>query len=350
MSILTFEGIGIRAIAASVPKNIAKTEEQTKFFDKKHLKNFIENTGIYERRVSSVNQTSSDFCCKAAEIIFEKTGFNKEEIQALIFVSQTPDYRQPATSIIMQDRLHLRNDIFTQDINQACSGFVFGLVSAYSLCNAGLDNVLLCVGDTPSKFTSPADSSTSLMFGDAGTACIISKDIKYGKSYFSFNSDGSEFHSVNIPAGGYRKMSSLETLSLNKDKEGNEKTMEQIHMDGLSVFSYSVRAMVTDVKNLLSYAKVSLDDIDTIVLHQANQFLNNKVARKLGVDENKTMKSIRYFGNTSASSIPLTISFNSDIDINNQSLLFTAIGASFTWGTGLMTIKDMINLGVTELE
>lgn len=145
-------------------------------------------------------------------------------------------------------------------------------------------------------------------------------------------------------------MSSLETLSLNKDKEGNEKTMEQIHMDGLSVFSYSVRAMVTDVKNLLSYAKVSLDDIDTIVLHQANQFLNNKVARKLGVDENKTMKSIRYFGNTSASSIPLTISFNSDIDINNHSLLFTAIGASFTWGTGLMTIKDMINLGVTELE
>ena len=104
------------------------------------------------------------------------------------------------------------------------------------------------------------------------------------------------------------------------------------------------------MKNLLSYAKVSLDDIDTIVLHQANQFLNNKVARKLGVDENKTMKSIRYFGNTSASSIPLTISFNSDIDINNHSLLFTAIGASFTWGTGLMTIKDMINLGVTELE
>ena len=350
MSILTFNNIGIRAIAASVPKNIAKTEEQTKFFDKKHLKNFMENTGIYERRVSSVAQTSSDFCCKAAEIIFEKTGYDREKIQALIFVSQTPDYRQPATSILMQDRLHLRKDIFTQDINQACSGFVFGLISAYSLCNAGLDNILLCVGDTPSKFTSPADSSTSLMFGDAGTACIISKDRKYGQSYFSFNADGSEFHSVNIPGGGYRKMSSMKTLFFHKDNEGNEKTMEQIHMDGLSVFSYSVRAITTDVMELLNYAKVTLDDIDTIVLHQANQFLNNKVSKKLGIDEGKTLKSIKYFGNTSSSSIPLTISFNSNINLNNNSLLFTAIGASFTWGSGLITIKDMINLGITELE
>lgn len=350
MGILTFENIGIRAIAASVPKKMVKTEEQRKFFDEKHLKNFIENTGIYERRVSCVGQTSSDLCCKAVEMIFKNKVVDKGRIQALIFVSQTPDYRQPATSIIMQDRLHLRKDIFTQDINQACSGFVFGLVSAYSLCNAGLDNILLCVGDTPSKFTSPTDSSTSLMFGDAGTACIISKDAKYGKSYFSFNTDGSELHSVNIPAGGYRKMSSIETLSLHKDNEGNEKNMEQIHMDGLSVFSYSVRAMATDVKNLLSYAKVGLDDIDTIVLHQANQFLNNKVCRKLGIDENKALKSIKYFGNTSASSIPLTISFNSHIDLNNHSLLFTAIGASFTWGTGLITIKDMVNFGVTELE
>ena len=349
MSILTFENIGIKAIAAAVPKYIVKTEEQTKFFDDKHLKNFIENTGIHERRVSTVNQTSSDFCCKAAETIFEKTGFDRTKIKALIFVSQTPDYRQPATSIVMQNRLHLNNNIFTQDVNQACSGFVFGLISAYSLCNAGLDNVLLCVGDTPSKFTSATDSSTALMFGDAGTACIISKDLKFGKSYFSFNTDGSEFHSVNIPAGGYRKMSSLETLTPYKDHEGNEKVLEQIHMDGLSVFSYSVRAMVTDVKNLLSFAKVNLCDIDTVVLHQANQFLNNKVSKKLGIDEKKTLKSIKYFGNTSSSSIPLTIS-NSNVDINNNTLLFTAIGASFTWGSGLITIKDMIILGISELE
>jgi len=349
MGLLTFNGIGVKAICAVVPHTVRRTIEQKTYFDDKHLCDFVKNTGIIERRIASEKQTSSDLCCSAAEVLFDRFLPDRGKIGALLFVSQTPDYRQPATSNVMQARLHLDNEIFTQDMNYACSGFIYGLIAAYSLCKSGIDNILLCVGDTPSKFSSLKDSSTALMFGDAGTACIIGSDAKFGNSYFSFNSDGNEFNSVNIPGGGYRIMSSIGTLTPFEDADGNEKSLEQMHMDGLSVFSYSVRAMTSDVKKILEYSGLSVLDVDEIVLHQANQFLNQKVSKKLGIDYFKTLRSIEKYGNTSSASIPLTISENCGVTMANKTILFTAIGAAFTWASGIIKFCDLQNYGVSEL-
>lgn len=348
MSQISFDNIGIAAIAACTPPHIVKTIEQTGFFSKEQLENFIATTGIEERRITEKGVTSADLCIQAAERLLEGLRMSKEEISCLLFVSQTPDYRMPNTACIIQDKLGLSTKVYSLDINQACSGYVWGLISAYSLCNAGFKNVLLCVGDTPSKFLSSQDSSTSLMFGDAGTATLVTKDPKFGKSYFSFNTDGSYRDVVYIPKGGYKNMSSIDGFEYLKDEEGNSKNQEQIHMDGLEVFSTSINVMTKDIKTLLEYAEMNIDDIDTVVLHQANRFMNKKIAKKLKVNPDKEISSIHKFGNTSCTSIPLNMAYNKENFSHTGKLLFEAIGASFTWGSAIVQISNLQNFGVED--
>lgn len=351
MSQISFDGIGIKAISACVPPRIVKTAEQIGFFTEEQLAGFISTTGIEERRVTENGVTASDLCKQAAETLFEQIrgGVNiRESISCLLFVSQTPDFRMPNTACIMQDKLGLRKEIFTLDINQACSGFVWGLITAFTLCNSGFDNVLMLVGDTPSKFLSAKDTSTSLMFGDAGTAILVNKDASYGKSYFSFNTDGSYRDVVYIPKGGYRDMSSPDGFEYEKDEEGNEKNKEQIHMDGLEVFSTSINVMTKDIRTLLEFAGMTVNDIDTVVLHQANRFMNKKISKKVGVDPAKEIDSIHKFGNTSCTSIPLNMAFNKGNFGESDRLLFEAIGASFTWGSAIVKLSNLINCGVED--
>lgn len=348
MSQIKFSGIGIQAISACVPSRIVKTIDQTKYFDIKKLESFIEMTGIEERRISGLETTSSDLCSNAADRLLTELNINVESISCLIFVSQTPDYRMPNTANILQSRLGLKKDILTLDINQACSGYIWGLIVAYNLCNSGFDNILLCVGDTPSKFLSEKDSSTSLMFGDCGTATLINKNENYGESFFSFNTDGSYSNTVFIPSGGYRKPSSFESLKYKTDDDGNEKNEEQIHMDGLEVFSVSVNVMVKDINKILDYAEIQIKDIDKCILHQANLYMNNIISKKIGVNSDQNMVSINKFGNTSSSSIPLNIAFNKSKIKSDDKLLFEAIGASFTWGSAIVKLSNFVNLGVSE--
>lgn len=350
MSQISFDGIGIKAISACVPPHIVKTAEQVGFFSEDQLSGFIATTGIEERRITEDGVTASDLCLQAAEKLFKEMEgiIAKEEIQCLLFISQTPDFRMPNTACIMQDKLGLKKEIFSLDINQACSGFVWGLITAYTMCNSGFDNVLMLVGDTPSKFLSAKDTSTSLMFGDAGTAILINKDASYGKSYFSFNTDGSYRDVVFIPKGGFRDMSSPDGFVYEKDEEGNEKNKEQIHMDGLEVFSTSINVMTKDIRNLLEYAGMTVDDIDTVVLHQANRFMNKKISKKVGVDPAKEIDSIHKFGNTSCTSIPLNMAYNKGNFGVSDRLLFEAIGASFTWGSAIVNLSGLVNCGVED--
>lgn len=350
MALIKFNGIGLKTLSVTVPKTKIETIKVENLLSQDQLLKFIETTGVKERRVASNDVCSSDLCYNAAINIFENTNIKPNDIDALIFLSQTPDYRVPGTSIILQDKLKLPKSTIAFDINLTCSGYIYGLFTAFSIVNLpSINNVLLLVGETLSKITSKADKSTGLLLGDAGSATIISKDEKYGESFFSLNTDGSSYKSVIIPGGGFRKMSSIDTLENRVYEDGSIRNEEQIYMDGMEVFSFAVSEIPKDVKNLLSFASMDISQIDKVVFHQSNKYMMDVIAKKAKVDMSKMIYSVQKFGNTSGVSIPSAIADNKSLIYNNDVLLLNGIGAGFSWGSIILKLVDIEILDIDEI-
>ena len=350
MALMKYSGIGISSISTTVPKNTIKTTQQDRLLNKKQLEDFIRVTGVKERRVATNELCSSDLCYDAALKMFESLDVEPSDIDVLIFISQTPDYRVPGTSIILQEKLGLSTGTIAFDVNLTCSGYIYGLFLAYSLIKGGAgENVLLLVGETLSKITSPVDKATGLLLGDGGSATLISKSPEYSETYFSLNTDGNYYSSVIIPGGGFRYMSSLETLKTKHYEDGSSRNDEQIKMDGLDVFSFAVSEMPKDIKRILSYAKVDIEEINKFAFHQGNKYMLDFIAKKLKIDKSKLLYSIHNYGNTSGVSIPLTLANNRNDIQNNDLILMNAIGAGFSWGSIITNLIKCKILPISEI-
>src|SRR5436190_559145 len=213
MALLQFNNVGIVGMAACVPANTISNYSYTEHFSAEEAKEITDKTGILERRFALPGVTSSDLCYAAAEKLINDLAIDRSEIDLLVFVSQTPDYRMPATSILLQNRLGLSMQTMAFDLALGCSAFVYSLSVVYSLMErSGLRKALLLDGETRSRVYSAKDRKTAFLFGDGGVAAIIEKDGRFGKSFFSLNSDGSREDLIKIKAGGYRYPSSAETI------------------------------------------------------------------------------------------------------------------------------------------
>ena len=352
MAFLTYQGIGITAMAAAVPKQIINNYEYTEYFPADQVKEVVDKVGIYERRFADENTCSSDLCFAAAEKLFEDNNIDRSEIDLLIFISQTPDYRMPATSITLQHRLGLSGSCIAFDINLGCSAFMYGLSVAYGMMQGGhIRKALILDGETRSKVYSPKDRRSAFIFGDAGVAALIECNEKFGKSYFSLNSDGSRADLIMIKGGGYRHMSSIETLQEKVvDEYGNIRSDEHGYMNGGDVFNFVIREVPRDIKKTLAYAEKTTDSFDYIIFHQANNFINSYIAKKMKLDTLKIPSTIEKYGNTSSVSVPLTIvSELKDKMEGNKELLMSAFGVGMTWATGIVPFVDCKISDVVEI-
>lgn len=350
MAVLKFENVGLKAVSACVPQNVVKTRSMTEYYSAEAIEKFIEATGIEERRVVKSNECASDLCEKAAQQIFSETDLKPEDIDVLVFVCQTPDYKSPGTSIILQDKLGLNKDTIVYDVNMSCSGFIHGMLMAYSFLQMpSINNVMVLVGDTLSKWTSPKDKSTGMLLGDAGIASVFTKGSQFGESYISMQTDGSNYESVMIIAGQSRMPSSEETLRMREYEDGSVRNLEQVIMNGSDVFSFAISELPKDIKRLLQYAGKTIDDVDKYAFHQANNFMTNYIAKKSKANPDKILHSIQKYGNTAGTSIPLCLVENRNLINENESFLMNAIGAGFTYGTVLLNIADCKILPLTEL-
>lgn len=352
MAFLKFQGIGISALAAAVPANVIDNYKYTQYFDKEQVKQVVDKVGIFERRFADKNTCSSDLCYAAAERLLNENNIDRSEIDLLIFISQTPDYRMPATSVILQDRLGLSQSTIAFDINLGCSAFLYGLSVAYSMLqNGDLRKALILDGETRSKVYSPKDRRTAFLFGDAGVAALIERSKNFGESVFSLNSDGSREDLIKIPGGGYRNPSSIETLREKVvDEYGNIRNDEQGYMKGGDVFSFVISEIPKDLKNLMQVADKNVDDFDYFLFHQANSFINSYLAKKLKIDRNKIPSTIEKYGNTSSVSIPLTIAdqLKGKMD-GNKRLLMSAFGVGMTWATASIPFYNLKISDVVEV-
>lgn len=353
MAYIQFEGVGITAISAAVPKRVIRNREYTEVFSVEEAKDIVEKTGIEERRFADDETCSSDLCFAAAEKLIADNHINKEEIDLLIFISQTPDYRMPATSCTLQHRLGLPNSTIAFDITLGCSAFLYGLSVVYGMMErSGLRKALLLDGETRSKVYSPRDRRSAFLFGDGGVAALIERDSKFGKSTFSLNTDGSRADLIMIPAGGYRKMSSAETVVEKViDEFGNMRSDEQGYMRGGDVFNFVIREIPRDIKNTVAYAGKEMDSFDYVVFHQANNFINSYIAKKMKLENAKIPSTIAKFGNTSSVSVPLTIVSELQGKLNGKKeLLLTAFGVGMTWATGIIPFVDCKISDIIEVE
>lgn len=353
MAILNFSNVGISAMAACVPSRVIDNYKYTEHFPEEEVKKVVDKIGVFERRFADEQTCASDLCYAAAEKLIADNDINREEIDLLVFVSQTPDYRMPATSILLQNRLNLPKSTIAFDVNLGCSGFLYGLSIVYSFMErSGLKKALLLDGETRSKVYSAKDRQAAFIFGDAGVAALIERDEKYGDSHFSLNSDGSRGDLIMIPGGGYRNMSSAETLKEKVvDEYGNIRTDEHGYMKGGDVFNFVIIEVPKDIKRLFADSSKELADMDYYIFHQANNFINSYIAKKMKLDTTKIPATIHKYGNTSSVSVPLTIvSELKDKLEGNKTLMLSAFGVGLTWATAIVPfvdckISDIVELG-----
>lgn len=352
MAKLTYNGIAITAMAGAVPKNKIKNREYTAHFPEDVVNDIVDKTGVEERRFALEGQTASDLCFAAAEKLIEDNGIDKSEIDVLLFVSQTPDYRMPATSVTLQHRLGLSKSTAAFDVVLGCSGFVYGMSVAYAYANMpGIRKVLLLDGETRSKVYHPKDRKTGFIFGDAGVAAIIEKNDNIGKSFFSLNSDGSKSNLIKVDAGGYRKQSNAETVKEKVvDEHGNIRTDEHGYMNGADVFNFVLMEIPKNIRQTLKYAEEETGNLDYIVCHQANRFMNDYLTKKLKLDKAKVPSTIEKYGNTSSVSIPITIVDQLQGKLNgNKKLLLSGFGVGMSWASAVIPVCDVSISDIVEV-
>lgn len=341
MAIIKYCNVGIRAISACVPRKIMYNKDLTYLISEDEIEKIIENVGISERRYADEGVCSSDLCQKAAEKMFEDNSINKEEIDALIFVSQTSDYHQPATAPLLQHKLGLPTSTLCFDVNLACSGYVYGLSIAYAYASMqGIRKVLLLVGETMSKTVSQYDKVATPLFGDAGTATLVSKG-DFPKALFSLNSDGAGSDVIKMPYGGYRSPSCPQGFLKVSDNDGNIRTGEQFYMDGMDVFNFGMRVEPKDIKMLLKECEMNVDDVDLLIYHQANKFMTDFFSKRLKISTDKTPYCLEKFGNTSSASIPLTIV--TELEVNypeRKHVIISGFGAGLSWATAMVDLTQ----------
>lgn len=327
----------IEAIYACVPEQEVLTTEYS-LFAPEEARLFTKNTGIYARRVAPDGVTCSDLCFNAAAQLLSDINI-ASEIDLLVFVSQSPDYFLPATSIILQDRLGLRSDCMAFDINLGCSGYVYGLQVVGQFIQSGaVRNALLLVGDKSTISTAYQDKSTYPLFGDAGTATLLSFSADSSPWFINSGSDGSGKNSIIIEGGHSRNPYGTYTEEL-LDFNGNKHSKSHLHLEGLDVFNFALSRVPYSIEQTLSEANKSMSDVDYVVFHQANGLITKSLSRKLNIPLSKCLTSIEQFGNTSSASIPLTlVCHGNDLSVHKDvSLILSGFGVGFSWASMFLT-------------
>lgn len=324
-------GIKIKGISCALPITRVTSVDRYNDFGKEAVDKIIKKTGVESIYRSNEKQTASDLAFASTKYLIEKSNVDINSINILIFVTQTPDYRLPATAYVLQHRLGLSEECLCFDINLGCSGYVSGLYiisSIMSSCDA--QKGLLLVGETPSKRISPLDRSLSIIFGDCGTATLVEKDDSAEPMFFKFKSFGERFKKVIIPAGGYRNINASVEKTVWAD--GNTRSLHDTYMNGTDVFAFSILEVPKYITEFLEENHCSQETYDFIVLHQANEYILRQIGKKLKVGLSKIPIPIKYYGNTGGASIPLTLSYLKSQSINgDKRFLLSSFGTGLSW-------------------
>jgi 3-oxoacyl-[acyl-carrier-protein] synthase-3 len=305
-------------------------------------------TGIRARPVAADGETTSDLAVQAAEKLLSELAFDRRRVDALLFCTQTADYYLPTTACIIQDRLGLPTSCAAFDFNLGCSGFTYGLWLARSLIQSGsAAKVLLLAGDTLSKYCSPNDQVTATIFGDGAGAALISDDAAgalatVGESVCG--ADGRGAPNLIIRAGGARMPRCAATAVARRDDYGNERSDDQVSMNGTEVFNFTLTAVEAGIRRLLEKIGVDWEDVDFFLLHQANAFILETLRKRMKLPREKLPIDLEETGNTSSASLPVLLRRLLDQGRLRPGArcVLAGFGVGYSWAMTYLTVNGAI--------
>ena len=346
----SFENKKISGILTVVPKNVVKFDDEISNynFSEKQCKKLKLIMGYEEKRVAPEGVCSSDLCEYGMNYLFDNNLLKRDEVDALILVTQSPDYFMPATSNILHGKLGLKNDIICLDICQGCCGFIIGLIQGFMLLDQkNINKVVLMNADVLSSKVSKRDRNSNPLIGDGASITILEKSNNNEQIYADIKFDGTNALCLNIPAGGFRMPSTPETAIMKEDEAGNFRSLDNLVMKGDDVFNFVLNKVPEQIEEVLSEMKLSKDEIDYFMCHQPNKFMLQKLADKLGVKYEKMPNNIvENFGNASGVTIPTNICFNLKDRNEKLKVCLSGFGVGLTWST---MVLDLANLKFKDL-
>lgn len=328
----TVHNVAIKGIVSCVPKNKVVNSSLTHLFAEEEIISVSKMTGVKERRVAPDRVTTGDLCAKAAARMLNYLGWERDSVDALIVVTQTPDFLFPPTALKIQSDLGLSTSCIAFDVNLGCSGYPYGLYLASSLID-GLEvkRVLLLVGDTISKVVNSEDRATALLFGDAGTATALEYSSD-DSEFFSFDlgSDGQGVKDLFVPGSGFNTAFESGLAS-----SGLTHPAGKLFMNGSSVFEFTLKRIPPLVSGLMNRC----ESVDFYLMHQANRFLLKHLIKKMDLDKNKVPFNIDLFGNTSSASIPLLMTTKFErVNRSDFRACLIGFGVGFSWGAAVISV------------
>ena len=353
---MTFYHGRITAIASVVGSDRHTLGESSSFkgSDSRNLAKLKELMGLDERYVASQSTTAGDLCCEAAERLFSASVSKREEIEAVIMVTQTPDYIMPATAAVIHGKLGLPTECAAFDVNLGSSGYVYGLWLAFQMVETGSANkVLLLGGDTLDRLASPRDRGTGALFGDAGSATIVERTEGDSRSFFCVGTDGKSYRHLIVPAGGFRQPKTDATRIEQTDSQGNRRSPEHLYMDGSAIFAFSTIKAPAEVKRVLAAAGEEIANVDYLLFHQANKYIISTIMRGLQLPLSKTpYQVVEKYGNLSVASIPVSVCevLRDEIMRERKRVILCGFGVGLSWATCLLDLENVFCSGVTIFE
>ncbi len=335
----TLLNVRFAGMATCVPKRVVSNLTDCRPQIRSERERLVRNIGIETRRMAPDWQCFSDLAFDAAQALLERLQWAREEVDALIVVTQSPDYLIPATAIILQDRLGLSHATVAFDVNLGCSAYPFGINLLGSMIAAGgVKKGLLLVGDRSANLNDP-------IFSDAGTATALEFCADAPPMHFDLNSDGSGYRAIILPVGGQREPVGVQhLLPYREDENDHWRHATDLQLDGPAVLSFSTQRVPPAMEKLLDYAQVSKDEVDYFVFHQANRMINETIRKKLGLPAEKVPSTLRDFGNTSGASLPVTMTarINKELESGPKRVLLSGFGIGLSWGTCLVDIDGAV--------
>lgn len=320
-------GIGVAGCGSYAPNRIVTNKELEDTYG--YEPGWIEQrTGILERRYASSKEATSDLCVEAARRAMVDASLRAEDIDLVIVGTFTPDHPCPSTACLVQDRLNIDAPAF--DVQAACSGFMYAMVTAAQYIATGnATNALVVGGDVNSRIVNPTDQRTAPLFGDGAGAVILCRgDESQGFVCYQSGADGAGGPLLECTAGGTRQPSTPDAIRAGE---------HFLRMDGRGVFKWAIRTVADSIDLVLKTADTSPDEVKLFILHQANIRILHAVAQSLGVSEEKLWCNLQQYGNTSGGSIPLALdeAYRAGLIERGDQVVLCGFGAGLTWGTAL---------------